>query len=177
MRAPALFVAGRVAALPLPVGLHRIELPALAGAADPLAGHVLDPNLWDFGQLARLGDLQENDGLRLHILRAMESMESRLKSARDPRYQRRDAQWQDADQKFFRSQHALTEDWRHCYWLFADNALPLTCCGDCSMPKGLRGRDVRLPHCQSVRALIRIGGHSAYVKHSNPFPFNICPVC
>ena len=45
------------------------------------------------------------------------------------------------------------------------------------MPKGLRGRDVRLPHCQSVRALIRIGGHSAYVKHSNPFPFNICPVC
>ena len=79
--------------------------------------------------------------------------------------------------KFFKRHHAKYADWGLVYWLFSAEAVPLTICSDCGMPKGLRGRDVRLPHCQSVRALIRIGGHSAYVKHSNPFPFNICPVC
>ena len=78
--------------------------------------------------------------------------------------------------KFFKKHHAKYADWGLVYWLFSAEAVPLTRCADCGMPKGLRGLRVSLPHCKTVlddaNETIQ-----AWVKKCNPFIFNICNVC
>ena len=177
LRAPALWDTSVVAKLLPPGERHELDLPDLYEFYGPDAGRELDPALWDLGQLSGLGPLQEDGGLRAYLYKAMESMERALKDARDPDEWLRSAPWEPENVEAINAALAQTEDWRDVHWLFSRKGLPLIRCWDCGMPKGLRGQLVKLPHCETVRTLIRWGGLSAGVKSCSPFIFNICPAC